>query len=402
MEAEIHEQGLERVQSELDARGLTYRHLRDDILDHVCCAIEEDLARGYGFDEAFDRVWSELEDDTLSGLQHEILCLLNKKHQIMKKGMYFIGIAGSLFILTGLLFKTLHLPGASIVLLLGFLLVVAGFLPLYFILSYREQTEKSSPFFPFITWFSLFLVSAAAVFKIMHWPGTALLQVAAVLVLLLGFLPVYMVRIFRRGNLKGSKLAYFVMLLTGISIAAMVFRTNLSYDAVNIYTKISERNEAASAKLAEACALHGQVPADSAAMNRIASIRQQGMELEMLADSMLWGLQVKAGGEGMAPGQIPRRDIRNASASAFIRNGMAQRYKAGVRAYHEFLHAAVSDELVRMQIDRELQFATEIPLEGWMVEKDRYTPMIAVYARISGYKRSVNYSCYLAVEELSR
>ena len=43
------DENYERIKGDLVSRGLTYDRLIDDVLDHVCCLVEEFMNLGRGF-----------------------------------------------------------------------------------------------------------------------------------------------------------------------------------------------------------------------------------------------------------------------------------------------------------------------------------------------------------------
>ncbi len=56
----------------------------------------------------------------------------------MKRAVYLIGFLASFTLSTGFIFKIMHWPGASILMLTGFLMLNIGFLPLYFYDKYKS------------------------------------------------------------------------------------------------------------------------------------------------------------------------------------------------------------------------------------------------------------------------
>lgn len=56
----------------------------------------------------------------------------------MKRAVYLIGFLASFLLSTGFMFKIMHWPGASIMMVLGFILLNIGFLPMYFYDKYKS------------------------------------------------------------------------------------------------------------------------------------------------------------------------------------------------------------------------------------------------------------------------
>lgn len=75
---------------------------------------------------------------------------------------------GMALLFLGLLFKTLHWPGASIVLLSGVLLTLVTIVPL---VVRRPQPWNIEVRRPGVLFAALVLVLSGMIFKMMHWPG---------------------------------------------------------------------------------------------------------------------------------------------------------------------------------------------------------------------------------------
>ncbi len=50
------DENYERIKADLVGRGLTYNRLIDDLLDHVCCLVEEYMFEGYDFESSYKQV----------------------------------------------------------------------------------------------------------------------------------------------------------------------------------------------------------------------------------------------------------------------------------------------------------------------------------------------------------
>ena len=79
MIAETIDDQYERIKGDLVNRGLTYDRLLDDLLDHVCCMVEEYMNQGNDFETSYDRVLNSIGDERLLEIQHQTLLNLNKK-----------------------------------------------------------------------------------------------------------------------------------------------------------------------------------------------------------------------------------------------------------------------------------------------------------------------------------
>ena len=156
MIAAIIDDNYERIKADLIGRGLTYDRLLDDLLDHICCLVEEDMETGKDFESSYNQVLDSIGEKRLPEIQHQTLLNLDKKFQRMKKYTYYIGLSGAISALVGSFFKLLHWPGSNILIALALLIIVGFFLPMYFIMSHREQAEKKNPAYSIVGFLTLF------------------------------------------------------------------------------------------------------------------------------------------------------------------------------------------------------------------------------------------------------
>lgn len=131
----ITEEQLQRIELDLNQQQIV--HLKDSLLDHLCCLIENSSYQN--FEDAYSEAVASFG---LNGLQHtesEIHHLIKTRKEItMKKTMYVFGFLAIFISVAGALFKVMHWPGAHIQLVLGACFFNFGWLPLYFYGKYRD------------------------------------------------------------------------------------------------------------------------------------------------------------------------------------------------------------------------------------------------------------------------
>jgi hypothetical protein len=400
MISEIIDAKIGRIRSDLAKQGLTFESLQDDILDHVCCMVEEQMIAGYDFESSYDRVMSSIGGDVLGSLQHETLLLLDKKFQRMKSFTYGIGLAGAGLTIIGALFKTFHWPGAGILLVLGFILVAAVFLPLYFILSYREQAEKPAIIYPLIGYLTIAVVLVGTIFKIQHWPGANILLQSGIVIILIAFLPLFLVRLFKRS--EGQKLnpAYIVMLLIGISIVLSLTRVNLSKDAIDYYTDLIEINQQSATILRTATTETTAALPDSMITDEISRIAGFSEELHELADEMLDELLATVGQSDSPIEEVSGKDFRSARWKAIVETGLGDRYRDLCKAYSAYLLETVNDPVARIQIRNNMVFASDNWIIRFEPDEVRFEPLVITYFKITGFDNEVAICENLAINAL--
>jgi hypothetical protein len=178
---------------------ITDVQLQSELIDHCCCTVEELMNLGLPCEEAIDRAFLRLAPDGL----HEIEDAFNHIQTrliltIMKKTVYFSGFVAAFCILIGLMFKIMHWPGATAILITGNLSLSVCLLAIL----YGLLTNKTT--FPRMTYSRILfgvvggmLLASGIFFKIMHWPGASILLVLGMFLITFIFLPIFFWQLYR-------------------------------------------------------------------------------------------------------------------------------------------------------------------------------------------------------------
>jgi len=145
----LTEENIEFIYKDVQLKGVTMTGLLDEMVDHVCCSIEIELQEGVSFETAYNNLMNTVESSAFKNVQHQTLLSTNLKFQTMKKLMIILGTLGALLLSAGSIFKMFHWPFAGPMLVLGTVITIFGFLPLFFYTSYKEQLEKKNLLLPF-------------------------------------------------------------------------------------------------------------------------------------------------------------------------------------------------------------------------------------------------------------
>lgn len=133
---ELTEKQIEMIRYDLTQRGITLKDLSDSLVDHICCALEEEQESD--FDTAWPQVIACFGPESFQEIELLTIYQLTLKNlNAMKKLMYLFLYFAVILFTTGLLFKLQHWPFASIMLILSVLLFNFGFLPIFFYGKYK-------------------------------------------------------------------------------------------------------------------------------------------------------------------------------------------------------------------------------------------------------------------------
>jgi hypothetical protein len=206
---------IEYLKSEISKSGLTFSHLKDDMIDHVCCDVEYEMQSGLPFEKAYELVKEKIGFGGLVRIQEDTLFLIDKNYRTMKKLMKISGLIAPILIAFGSLFKIQHWVGAGILLVLGFFALSFLFLPSAIYISYKEVSNKTKLANHITGFIGFFLIAISFLFKIMHWPGTGWLMLAGIIFVCLVFLPIVVIYKIKE---KSIQLPTYVIVLASLGM----------------------------------------------------------------------------------------------------------------------------------------------------------------------------------------
>lgn len=186
---ELTLRNIEEISRDVGRQEISFPHLRDELTDHICCDVENEMQKGLSFPDAYLAVRRKLGSRRLREIQEETLFAVDTKYRQMKTTMKISGIAGTVLLGFAALFKIMHWPGAGIMLMLGGFILAFIFMPSALTVLWKE-THNTRRLFLYITAFIAgMLFITGVVFKMQHWPGSGIILSLAVLSGLFFFLP---------------------------------------------------------------------------------------------------------------------------------------------------------------------------------------------------------------------
>jgi hypothetical protein len=202
------------IESDLKSQGIVSEDLRDDLLDHICCIIEEEKQEEDDFYEYYHRILPRFFKKELSEIQIETNNLLKfKNFYIMKKIMNYSGAATVVLTIFGALFKSFHLQGAGILIILGGFSFSIIYLPLLIILKLKDEESKIDKLVHSFGLILAIFLSAGVLFKIMSWPLANNLMFYSTLLFTFIFVPVYFITRFRHPEKKFNTTVNSVLMI---------------------------------------------------------------------------------------------------------------------------------------------------------------------------------------------
>ncbi|MDQ1296545.1 MAG: hypothetical protein QG611_523, partial [Bacteroidota bacterium] len=186
---ELSLRNIDQISRDIGQQEITFSHLLEDLIDHICCDVEHEMQNGLEFTEAYSRVKHKLGKRRLKEIQEETLYTVDTKYRQMKNTMKISGIAGTIMFGFAALLKIMHWPGAGILLVLGALTLAFIFMPSALGVLWKE-THSTKRLFHFISAFltGMFFI-IGTLFKVQHWPGAGYVLILGALTGILFFIP---------------------------------------------------------------------------------------------------------------------------------------------------------------------------------------------------------------------
>jgi hypothetical protein len=200
--------------------------LKEDLVDHFCCVIEDNLRHGGNFEESYEKAYRIICPNGLDEIYQESIFLLSPKRiKIMKKLLFVTAFIATFILMTGILFKVQHWPAGGWILLTAAVVLIFVLLPLVLLHFYKTEYSKfiSYKMKYILGYLGLALLLTGGVLKFLHLPGAGWTLLISVVILNFGYLPILFYRSYKGSGLKGqtdnpSSRKQYILGLTGFAL----------------------------------------------------------------------------------------------------------------------------------------------------------------------------------------
>lgn len=402
---ELNEQQIDLISAYIKQHGVAQDELHEDLLDHVCTSIEERIEQGDSFETAFQHTIALFGPGGLQQVQTQTFELLTEMNATMKKLTFGFGLTSTFLLLAGTIFKIMHWPGASVMVVLGVALLVFGYLPM--ILNHKlKESEKGDKLMHVLGFFGLSVTSVGVLFKIMHWPGAAVMLLGGIAFLAVGYVPIYF---YKRYQTSVNKPITFSSSLIATACLIMIFalmtmRNSGWYErgVMTVNDQLIESNystESLNAGLREKSAWAGAGELASKTDATVSYI--EGLKTHLIAKTKEI---TKEDSESM---ELHELDIKHNSTTPtavllgeseeVLRTGpfSAQELKDNLNDYANYISRQYPEEL-RAAMARSFVISPELYKDGeysdgdaWELHHFKYVPLFAVVSNLSKWQMEV-------------
>lgn len=215
----INDKQIDYILNDIRRRGVEMEDLQYNLLDHICCIVEQNLNSDGDFEDFYKKTIPKFFKHELWEIEEETINLLIfKNYYTMKKTMIISGGFAAFATIFGAFFKIMHWPGANVLMILGLSAMSFVFLPLMFTLKIREKQDKKDKLILGIGSVVTVLISLSALFKIMHWPFATILIYLSLGSLLFVFLPIFFISGMKNQDTRVNTIVTSVLILAGTGL----------------------------------------------------------------------------------------------------------------------------------------------------------------------------------------
>jgi hypothetical protein len=201
---------IRQIEEDVENARITINNLSQELVDHICCEVESLMSKGKSFEEAYAVIKEHAGLKVLQQIQENTLYLTDIKYKTMKTTMKITGNVSLALIAIGTAFKIMHWPGSSPILILGFFTLCFVFFPAAIYLNYTYRKEQKKPLLNLSIAAGGITFMVGVLFKLMHWPGAALLLFAGWTIILGIFLPILLFVKLKEAESKKEKNVYIL------------------------------------------------------------------------------------------------------------------------------------------------------------------------------------------------
>lgn len=270
----ISDEQIDFIYDDIAKKGIDTEDVRDNILDHVCCIIEQEMKDDEDFHEFYRNTIARFYKSDLAEIEEETRQLITfKYYYAMKRTLKIVGIVSVVLIIAGSILKSQHLPGAGITMVAGFVFFSLLFIPLLIIMKFRDDKATKNRIVVTLGMILTLTGTLGLMMKFMHWPFANYLFFGSLALFGLVFIPIYFFVRYKDPELKFNTAINTVFM---IAAAGMLFAlTNLGY------SKSYENN----LKTAHKIQLDNIAQIEAANTDLKSELSEQHSDIELLTES---------------------------------------------------------------------------------------------------------------------
>ncbi len=223
----ITEQQIEYILNDIRRNGVEMEDLQLNLLDHICCIVEQKLKEDDDFERFYHEVIKQFYKKELHEIEEETINLLTfKNYYTMKKLMIISGIVSATAFVIGSFFKIIAWQGTILFLMAAMGIFSFIFLPLLVVLKVKETDSARNKIVLVIAAIVGVLYSMATLFVARQWQGGTALLFATVGTSAFLLIPTYFFTGIRKAETKVNTIVTTVLMVGATGLMFTLIRVH--------------------------------------------------------------------------------------------------------------------------------------------------------------------------------
>lgn len=224
---QITDKQVDYILDDIRRNGIQMEDLQLNLLDHICCLVEHNLKEEDDFENFYHKTIRQFYSKELKEIEAETIRLLTFKNYFMMKKIMIAGGAFSTFaFLSGSFFKVMHWPGAAVLLTLAVAVFSFFFLPLLFILKSKEVNTGLEKLVIALGTLLGIMFCLSILFKVQHWPGATVLVFTMIVFSFFIFIPLYFFSGYRKAETRLNTILTSILLIGFTAVTFLSVNVN--------------------------------------------------------------------------------------------------------------------------------------------------------------------------------
>lgn len=215
----LSDKQIEYIFNEIRRNEIEMKDLQLNLLDHICCIIEQNLKDENDFEYFCEKTIKQFYKNELREIEEEtIQLLIFKNYYIMKKVMIITGTLSAAAFIAGSLFKIMHLQLAAPLLFLAILIISFVFLPILFVVKTREINANRDKLIIALATIVGILYCLSMFSLVRHWEIKGTIWLITLAITFFVFIPTYFFTGIRKSETRANTIVATILLIavTGI------------------------------------------------------------------------------------------------------------------------------------------------------------------------------------------
>jgi len=195
----LNEFQIGKIADTVNEGAISSVEMKDDLIDHLCCIVEDEMSKGKDFETVFQTVLPK----RLNEIQNETVFLFtSKSRKRIDRTMYVSGLIALTGMLATVVMKPLHVLFAGFPLLVANLVGVVAmfvFFSAIFIRMFRVAPGKK-PIYYYFGFVGAILLVISVYFFVMRFPGALLFLLLAVILVYVALFQLFFVKLLKKSR----------------------------------------------------------------------------------------------------------------------------------------------------------------------------------------------------------